>query len=406
MSISRLLAYTSKRYISRTRTVPLRDFLEWINLPNVVKKENFFIDYHTTLKHGLLSSHFRTLSQVFDNSLAEYEPELSQCLAKSLLVDYKLNEYPYYDLTVLNIFTNADQASKILGSVMEYLKSELSQSMLERIRIFMVPLYKLQPEEKRRLNKLELPANIEVFTESAIFEYADSFDGMTDIDASLAIKGHVVVEDPVHVVVFNDVLENLSHDLVRYHEGQWEQCYIDIDPSGNKSKRFQAVLDPLCQQTIDHLILGSDSRKQITSDTEIYVPTQIVNLFNVLRYRVPEHKLFAVDMFQPPDCTSIWHRFIKSVLALSRTEPEGMESSTLVLGYNECQHRSIGNDDNLWHRALKFIPNPHQLQRLYTSVHDGRKICNIEPLDIFIDNWNGKTINHKNKSLYVMHARE
>lgn len=413
MSLTRFI-YTSKRYVSKVRSVPLRDFLEWINLPNVIKKnENFFIDYHTTLKKDILSPHFRTLNSVFDNSLTEYHPDLAQSLAKSLLVDYKLNEYPYYDLTVLNIFTNSEQAMKILGEMMDYLNSELSSSMMERIRIFMVPLYKLPPQERRKLQEtynndnFKSTHHIEIITDSSIFESAESLDGITDIDASLAIQGHVVVDDPVHVVLFNDVLENLSHDLVRRsgEHGHWEQCYIDIHENGSKTKRFQPELDPLCQQTIDHLILNTDDYRENSGadDIEVYIPTQIVNLFNVLRYRVPEHKLFAVDMFQPPSNTeSIWSRVKAFLLSPLSGQLEQSQSSTLVLGYNECHHK---NNTTQWHRALKFIPNPRQLQKLYTSVNEGRKICDIEPLDLFISNWNGKKSSN-NKSLYVMHSNK
>ena len=79
--------------------ISLRDYIEWQNFPYIMKRENFF-----TQKNPV-SMGTKSDPLLFDNIL-DCDPLFSKCLAKWLLVNYKLNDYPYYDLNVCLLYTS------------------------------------------------------------------------------------------------------------------------------------------------------------------------------------------------------------------------------------------------------------------------------------------------------------
>ena len=99
----------------KTGRIPLRDYIEWRNFPNIMKRENFF----TQRKQMSTGS----IDPLLYDSILNYDPVFSECLAKWLLVNYKLNDYPYYDLNIVNIYTDLPQGIQICKSLMTYLKS-------------------------------------------------------------------------------------------------------------------------------------------------------------------------------------------------------------------------------------------------------------------------------------------
>ena len=120
--------YISKKQImSRCLSKSLRDYLAWVNLP--VARSNFFITYDYRLRH-----------QRQQNALtADLLRSVATCLAKYLLVDYKLNEYPYYDLTVVNVFSNYRQSMEILSAAMRYLEPVVDRQPRQGVHDALVP---------------------------------------------------------------------------------------------------------------------------------------------------------------------------------------------------------------------------------------------------------------------------
>lgn len=162
-----------------------------------------------------------------------YDPIVTQCIAKWLLVDYKLNAYPYYDLNIVNVFTDLRQAVKIAKGMMTYFQSVLSKGMFERIKYFIIPLYNDHTVTTEKLLN-GIPGDVRLVENAAIFPPSGS-----NIDMEKPFS----IEDPVYVLMLNDIIKNLSHDLVRFSNelNQWQQCYMDIHTDGTRSKRFDEI---------------------------------------------------------------------------------------------------------------------------------------------------------------------
>lgn len=120
--------------VGETGTLALRDYFEWRALPSIMRHETFFTQRN------------KLLDQVTNSTerLSLYDPILTHCIAKWLLVDYKLNSYPYSDLNIINIYTNLPQSLRIAKSMMSYFQLVLSEDMFERIKYIMVPLHSHQ----------------------------------------------------------------------------------------------------------------------------------------------------------------------------------------------------------------------------------------------------------------------
>lgn len=401
--------YISKKQImSRCLSKSLRDYLAWVNLP--VARSNFFITYDYRLRH-----------QRQQNALtADLLRSVATCLAKYLLVDYKLNEYPYYDLTVVNVFSNYKQSMEILSAAMRYLEPVVDRQLLSRVKVYMMPLYPSpqHPGETRQVSE-----NVWVLgDDQAVFGTPATLQDMRLADLlplEYSTASSIAEEDPVHVVMFDDVLQNLAPDLVRVRPdcgnvntsagaggsasgsasaGEWEQCFVNTSDMSRTYLGQGMGMDPLCELAVQLCLPPAEN---VACGTEVYVPSQAALLFSHLKRRFPEHKLFAVDSFEVTHETMYfrWKSWLAAIMGFgtrgvtgsgtgSASAPCGIESSSLVLGYTS----GTGTGTSYSHRALKLVPNAHQCQLLYTGINDGRKACTVEPLDTFIDKWRGSDL--------------
>ncbi|GCF01286.1 hypothetical protein ZYGM_000335 [Zygosaccharomyces mellis] len=325
----------------QTATIPLRDYYEWNTMPNLLKHEKFF-----TRRNAF------TVQNI--EELLFYDPIVTQCIAKWLLVDYKLNAYPYYDLNIVNVFTDLRQAVKIAKSMMTYFQSILSKGMFERIKYFIIPLYNDHTAITEKILN-EIPGDVRIVENAAIFPPSG---------CNLEMEKPFSIEDPVYVLMLNDIIKNLSHDLVRFSNrlNRWQQCYMDIHADGSRSRRFDEKTDFWCQYSIRMVL---DQNEYPTE--QFHVPTRLVQLFDMLKICAPEHKMFAIDIpqrWQPSLWTMIKLLFGKNLTSTSQE----LETST---------------DE----QTIHFIANFALLRKIYANVNESAKYCEIEDLSEFVDQW-------------------
>lgn len=343
--------------IGETATIPIRDYYEWMSLPYIMKHETFF-----TRREKFVGNSIGPLE-----NLLLYDPILTHCIAKWLLVDYKLNSYPYNDLNIISVFTDLPQALQIAKSMMTYFQMVLSVNMFERIKYFMIPLYDHKSVSSSKL--LEgLPGEVRIIADNAVFssEYSNKMDPGRPF----------IIEDPVYVLMLNDVIKNTSHDLVRYsaEKNYWEQCYMDINIHGDKTKRFDSEMDYWCnialKKTLDKYDYSMENKTK-----EILIPTRLVQLFEILRACAPEHKLFAVDIPQR------WNPgFFSMIKLLFGYAP--LRASTMVESQKGSIWKGQGNDS-----GPTFTTDFTQIQQLYMSINESGKLCEVEDMSDFVDRW-------------------
>lgn len=298
--------------------------------------------------------------------LTLYDPILTHSIARWLLVDCKLNYYPYSDLNIMNIYTDLPQSLRIAESMMSYLKRVLSKNLFERIRYTMVPLHSHRQKISTKLTK-NIPGEVQVISDAAIFASESS---------DFPRPQQFVIEDPVYFLMLNDILKNTSHDLAR-HNGdlkQWEQCYMDINESGGKSRRFDVDLDYWCESALPRALETNDPAATKQSEG-FYLPTRLIQLFDLLKTFAPAHKLFAIDTPQ-------------------RWNPSFLSMIRILAGYQPLRARMIiePQKSSIWagrheEKSPRFTVDFAQIQQLYTGINESAKFCEVDDMPDFVNQW-------------------
>ncbi|CCE90406.1 type II protein arginine methyltransferase TDEL_0B02770 [Torulaspora delbrueckii] len=342
--------------VGETGTLALRDYFEWRALPSIMRHETFFTQRN------------KLLDQVTNSTerLSLYDPILTHCIAKWLLVDYKLNSYPYSDLNIINIYTNLPQSLRIAKSMMSYFQLVLSEDMFERIKYIMVPLHSHQKRPSTKLTS-GIPGKVQIVHDRAVFssQVSNKYNPRP-----------FVIEDPVYFLMLDDVLKNTSHDLVKYNQeaGKWEQCYVDIDEHGRRTRRFDSEMDYWCQIALKRALKEHDP--SATAKTEgVLIPTRLIQLFELLKECAPAHKLFAIDTPQ-------------------RWDPSFFSMIKLLLGHKPLRASQILEPErsSIWSgrrddHAPRFAIDFAQAQQLYMSINENNRLCEVKDMSEFVDQW-------------------
>ncbi|CCC69528.1 hypothetical protein NCAS_0C05380 [Naumovozyma castellii] len=350
LSIEELRKSKSLPLTKGTFTLPMRDYIEWENIPKIMKRETFFTNKNT-------------LKQSMD-SFQQYDPILTQCLAKWLLVNYKLNDYPYFDLNIVNVCTDLKQGIQICKTIMQYYKANLSDNIFERIKYYLVPLY--ETDLPSRADIEDIPGFKQFISREFVFE-------STEMNGQIPFS----IEDPVYLLLLDDILKYTAHDLVRYcpKSDTWEQGFIDINVQGGKRKRFDTDIDYWCRTTLQ-VLKENDILPTLKANEEIYIPTGILRLFKLMELYLPEHRLFAVDSPQRwnPGLMTMLKLIFKGTIATQSSKiKEKFKDSMLTRG-------SVP--------IIEFVPDFLQIQKLYEAVHlNSSKDCEIEEVEEFINKW-------------------
>ncbi|QLG74033.1 hypothetical protein HG535_0F05450 [Zygotorulaspora mrakii] len=359
------LRFKKKTQAITNGSIALRDYYEWHKLSDIMVSETFFT--HRGKCGGL------GRSPSSQNDLLLYDPIMTHCIAKWLLVNYKLNSYPYHDLNIVNIYADLRQSLQIAKTMMTYFKAVLSDTMFERIRFIMVPLYDHKHAQVEKIRQ-EIPGEIELITDDAIF-LSQGQDGIGQASP-------LVIEDPVSIIMLNDVMKNLSHDVIKYsyEKNKWEQGYLEFDSHGNKRLEFQDSVDFWCKFAIENTLEDQIPSRQNPNQT-VYIPTRLAQLFEMIRKFAPQHRFFAVDEPQR------WNPSVTSMLRL-------------LLGYNPIrgskvmkQRQGIELEDPV------FMPDFTQVQQMYMNINGMGKISEINDLGEFVDKWVNLGNDYKNANI-------
>lgn len=256
----------------------------------------------------------------FEN-LMNYDPILTQCIANWLWTNYKINDHPYFDLHIVNLFSDLPQAVHFCKSIMEYYRWRLPGDKFSLVHFHLVPLYPCGPTMISQSVVMDLMRDIpgdgvELVLDSSVFP----------LDK---VSGDFSTDDPVYILMMNDVMKVLSQDLVRFNSEscQWEQCYIDRDPgskTGGYEVSFKSSMEFWCDRTLS-VIKESGS----SLGASFYIPTQLVQLFDAINLYVPNHHLLLID--SPVSQQSKLLRKLKSLLGYNNLRtaeaietPEGL----------------------------------------------------------------------------------
>jgi hypothetical protein len=237
--------------------------------------------------------------------LSFLQPYYAQAVANHLATEYKLSLYPYNDLKIFEI--GAGNGSMMTG-IMDYLRD-------------------CEPEVYKRTHYHTIEISQQLADLQLARAKAAGHSGRVSTTRQSIFDWTQVVEDPCFFLAF-EVLDNLSHDVVRYtlDDDTPLQCLIEIDEKGDFAEVYEPVTDPLIRRflnirrtirrhnpyahsTLSPYLSHNNTLRKIYSALPFapnlskpdFLPTQSLLLLDVLKNKFPAHRILMSDFDELPD---------------------------------------------------------------------------------------------------------
>ncbi|SPO20087.1 uncharacterized protein UTRI_00482_B [Ustilago trichophora] len=260
-------------------------------------------------REGVSESDVQSMAakQVWHTPTQIFQPYYAHALARYLVAEYKLHNYPYDDLVIYECGAGSGTLAK---GILDYL-AEVEPEIYTRTRYRIVEISPRLAEEQKR--KLSRHAQGETGRVQVINKDVLCWDGG-------------VVQEPCFVIAL-EVFDNLAHDVVRFSTEDLTpyQAVVSIDDTGDMHELFEPLSDPLIKRYFSIIgpslgplnssplrFLPDKFRKVLAKHaplfpnlTEpIFVPTNALRLVEKLKTHFPQHRLIMSDFDTLPDSLS------------------------------------------------------------------------------------------------------
>lgn len=232
-----------------------------------------------------------------------FRPYYGEAIARYLVANYKLSQYPYHDLTIYEM--GAGNGTLMLN-ILDYIR-DAEPSVYERTKFKIIEissnLAKLQASQlMRNAHSRGHASKVEIINKS-IFAW-DQY-----------------VASPCYFLAM-EVFDNFAHDAIRYDLTTEEplQGTVLIDSLGDFYDFYVPTLDPVAARflRVRHAATGGQyphplpqsrllrkikSRMPFApnlSEAE-YIPTRLMEFFDILGKYFPRHRLLTSDFHDLPD---------------------------------------------------------------------------------------------------------
>ena len=234
-----------------------------------------------------------------------FRPFYGEAIARSLVENYRLTHHPYHDLVIYEMGAG---------------NGTLMLNILDHIRDLYPEIY---PQTQFRV--------IEISTQLAELQNATLYK-------SAASRGHLEHVKIINKSVFDwntfvpepcwflalEVFDNFAHDIIRYHPttDQPLQGTVLIDKDGEFYEFYSPNIDPIASRFLHlretacdgrlpktHPLNTGRIRKYIRNALPFapnltlpeYIPTRLMQFFEVLHQYFPQHRLLTSDFHYLPD---------------------------------------------------------------------------------------------------------
>ncbi|GAB7341930.1 hypothetical protein MBLNU457_g0236t2 [Dothideomycetes sp. NU457] len=242
--------------------------------------------------------------QVWHTPTELFRPYYGEAIARHLLSNYKLSSYPYHDLLIYEM--GAGNGTLMLN-ILDYIRDA-------------------DPEvyARTKFRVIEVSTALAALQSQQLLKTLDSrghADKVTIINKSI-FDWNEYVSSPVFFLAM-EVFDNFGHDIIRYdHETEQPlQGVVLIDAEGDFYEFETAELDPVAARFLrvreaacagrpfNYPLRGSRVLRRLRSSLPFaynlsqpeYIPTRLMNFFDVLRKYFPNHKLVSSDFHALPD---------------------------------------------------------------------------------------------------------
>lgn len=232
-----------------------------------------------------------------------FRPYYGEAIARYLVANYKLTTYPYHDLILYEM--GAGRGTLMLN-ILDYIRD-------------------VEPEvyNRTRYNIIEISTQLTTLQNSQLLRDAASrghADKVEIINKSI-FDWDQPVPSPCFFLAF-EVFDNFAHDVVRYdlHTEQPLQGVVLINETGDFFEFYTPELDPVAARYFRVREAATGGRYKVPYPTSRvgrwwatnkpfagnlsqpeYIPTRLMNFFDVLAKYFPAHRLLTSDFHSLPD---------------------------------------------------------------------------------------------------------
>lgn len=232
-----------------------------------------------------------------------FRPYYGESIARYLAENYKLTQHTYHDLVIYELGAG---------------NGTLMLNILDHLRDVYPNVY-----DRTKFKIIEISSSLAALQTSQLMRTASTrghTDHVTIINRSIFDWDTYV---PEHCwVLALEVFDNFAHDSIRYdpftekpmqgnvlidNNGEFYEFYThEIDPVAS---RFLSVRAIACTQPFDHPLRGSKVLRNIKARLPFaanltvpeYIPTRLMQFFDVLNEYFPYHRLLTSDFHSLPN---------------------------------------------------------------------------------------------------------
>ncbi|CAG8980529.1 hypothetical protein HYALB_00002526 [Hymenoscyphus albidus] len=232
-----------------------------------------------------------------------FRPYYGESIARYLVENYKLSQFPYHDLIIYEMGAgNGTLMLNILDYIRDTEPDVYARTKFKIIEIS-TSLARLQASHMlRNANSRGHASKVEIINKS-VFEW------------------NQVVPEPCFFLAM-EVFDNFAHDAIRYNPETEEplQSTVLIDAEGEFYDFFSPVLDPVASRflRVRHAATGGRYPHPLNQSkvlgalrnaipftpnlsTPEYIPTRLMQFFDILEKYFPAHRLVTSDFHDLPD---------------------------------------------------------------------------------------------------------
>ena len=230
-----------------------------------------------------------------------FKPYYGEAIARYLIAHYRLTLFPYYDLIIYEMGAGN---GTLMTNVLDYLR-DFDSDVYQRTKFRIVEISSaLADLQARNVAEAGHAEHVEILQQS-IFDWS------------------TYIHSPCFFLAL-EVIDNFAHDSIRYDPNSKQplQGNVLIDNDGEFYEYYEKNLDPVAARYLsvrDRCTRAPYKRPLFSSkllrllryslpfapnlSPPEYIPTRLMQFFNILHSYFPAHRLIIADFNHLPDAT-------------------------------------------------------------------------------------------------------
>lgn len=257
---------------------------------------------YTQFEDKLDDKDFNETRQLWHTPTELFRPYYGEAMARYLVTNYMLAHHPFTDLTIYELGAG---------------NGTLMLNILDYIRDVYPDVY-----ERTKYRIIEISSALAALQSSQLTASAASRGHASHVEIinKSIFTWDIYVGAPCYFIAL-EVFDNFAHDAIRYdpfteqphqgmvlidNEGEFYEFYTkDIDPVAD---RFLRVRHAACSKPFKHPLSGNRLVRNLKSRLPFapnltvpeYIPTRLMQFFEMLRDYFPQHQLITSDFNELP----------------------------------------------------------------------------------------------------------